>query len=80
MLRLHPVLMTTAAMVLGAVSLALASGAGAASRRPMGWALVGGLLLGTLLILSVVSIVYGLIARRDALAGVETAAAASRRA
>ena len=44
-LRLRPILMTTAAMVLGAVPLAFAHGAGAESRRPIGWVIVGGLLL-----------------------------------
>ncbi|VFR37454.1 RND multidrug efflux transporter; Acriflavin resistance protein [plant metagenome] len=61
-LRLRPILMTTGAMVLGAVPLALASGAGAESRRQIGWVLVGGLSLGTLLTLFVVPVVYTLIA------------------
>jgi len=63
-LRLRPILMTTGAMVLGAVPLALAHGAGAESRQPIGWVIVGGLLLGTLLTLFVVPTVYSLIARR----------------
>jgi len=42
-LRLRPILMTTAAMVLGAVPLAIATGAGAESRSPIGWVIVGGL-------------------------------------
>ena len=45
-LRLRPILMTTGAMVLGAVPLALATGAGAESRRQIGWVIVGGMLLG----------------------------------
>src|SRR5581483_6527640 len=48
-LRLRPILMTTAAMVLGAIPLAFASGAGAESRQAIGWVVVGGLVLGTLL-------------------------------
>jgi multidrug efflux pump len=56
--------MTTGAMVLGALPLALASGAGAESRQQIGWVIVGGLLLGTLLTLFVVPTVYSLIARR----------------
>jgi multidrug efflux pump len=56
--------MTTGAMVLGAVPLALATGAGAESRQQIGWVIVGGLLLGTLLTLFVVPTVYSLIARR----------------
>ncbi|MEI2416433.1 efflux RND transporter permease subunit [Orrella sp. JC864] len=62
-LRLRPILMTTGAMVLGAVPLALASGAGAESRQQIGWVLVGGLMLGTLLTLFVVPVVYTLIAK-----------------
>jgi len=63
-LRLRPILMTTGAMVLGALPLALAHGAGAESRKPIGWVIVGGMLLGTLLTLFVVPTVYSLIARR----------------
>ena len=62
-LRLRPILMTTAAMVLGAVPLALASGAGAESRSPIGWVIVGGLLLGTLLTLFVIPVAYILLTR-----------------
>jgi multidrug efflux pump len=50
--------MTTAAMVLGAVPLALATGAGAESRQQIGWVIVGGMTLGTLLTLYVVPAVY----------------------
>lgn len=64
-LRLRPILMTTAAMVLGAVPLALAVGAGAQSRQPIGWVIVGGLLLGTLLTLFVIPVAYTLLAGRD---------------
>jgi multidrug efflux pump len=63
-LRLRPILMTTGAMVLGAVPLALAHGAGAESRSAIGWVIVGGLLLGTPLTLLVVPTVYTLLARR----------------
>jgi multidrug efflux pump len=63
-LRLRPILMTTGAMVLGAIPLALATGAGAESRQQIGWVIVGGLLLGTLLTLFVVPTVYSLIAAR----------------
>ncbi|PAT30750.1 multidrug transporter AcrB [Vandammella animalimorsus] len=62
--RLRPILMTTAAMVLGALPLALASGAGAESRRQIGWVIVGGMGLGTLLTLLLVPTVYLLLARR----------------
>jgi multidrug efflux pump len=61
-LRLRPILMTTAAMVLGAVPLAIATGAGAESRRPIGWVIVGGLLLGTVFTLFVIPAAYTLLA------------------
>jgi len=62
--RLRPILMTTGAMVLGAVPLALASGAGAESRIQIGWVIVGGMSLGTLLTIFVVPTMYLLFARR----------------
>jgi len=63
-LRLRPILMTTAATVLGAIPLALAHGAGAESRQQIGWVIVGGMLLGTLLTLFVVPAAYTLLARQ----------------
>src|SRR5690606_561527 len=76
-LRLRPILMTTAAMVLGALPLAMAVGAGAESRNQIGLVIVGGLLLGTLLTLFVVPTAYTLIARerRAATAGDQAPAA-----
>ena len=50
--------MTTGAMVLGALPLALAAGAGAESRQQIGWVIVGGMRFGTLLTLFVVPMVY----------------------
>ena len=69
-LRLRPILMTTGAMVLGAVPLALAKGAGAESRIQIGMVIVGGMTLGTLLTLFVVPTFYTLLTRkkRDAAA------------
>ena len=64
-LRLRPILMTTAATILGAIPLALATGAGAESRQQIGWVIVGGLVLGTLFTLFVVPAVYTLVAPRD---------------
>jgi len=72
-LRLRPILMTTGAMVLGAVPLALATGAGAESRQQIGWVIVGGMSLGTVLTLFVVPVVYLLFARRGRVAQVPTA-------
>jgi multidrug efflux pump len=77
-LRLRPILMTTGAMVLGAVPLALASGAGAESRQQIGWVIVGGMSLGTLLTIFVVPTVYTLFARRQAPGPNETPALADR--
>ena len=62
--RLRPILMTTGAMVLGAVPLALATGAGAESRIQIGWVIVGGMSLGTLLTIFVVPTMYTLFARQ----------------
>lgn len=61
-LRLRPILMTTGAMVLGAVPLAIASGAGAESRQDIGWVIVGGLLVGTFFTLFVIPVVYSYLA------------------
>jgi multidrug efflux pump len=63
-LRLRPIMMTTGAMVLGALPLALASGAGAESRQQIGWVIVGGMSIGTLLTVFVVPTVYTLFARK----------------
>ena len=62
--RLRPILMTTGAMVLGAVPLALATGAGAETRMQIGWVIVGGMSLGTLLTIFVVPTMYTLFARK----------------
>jgi multidrug efflux pump len=51
-------------MVLGAIPLALAEGAGAESRQQIGWVIVGGMSLGTLLTLFVVPTVYTLVGRK----------------
>ncbi|AWB35509.1 efflux RND transporter permease subunit [Orrella marina] len=76
-LRLRPILMTTGAMVLGAVPLALATGAGAESRSQIGWVLVGGLTVGTLLTLYVVPVAYTLIASRQVRGEIEEPKAAT---
>jgi multidrug efflux pump len=57
-IRLRPILMTTAAMVLGVVPLIIASGAGAVSRFQMGVVIASGLAIGTLFTLFVVPAVY----------------------
>jgi multidrug efflux pump len=73
-LRLRPILMTTGAMVLGAVPLAIATGAGAESRHQIGWVIVGGMTFGTMLTLFVLPVVYSYLAyqypeRREATGG-----------
>ncbi len=62
--RLRPILMTTGAMVLGALPLALADGAGAENRQQIGWVIVGGMSAGTLLTLFVVPAVYSYFGRK----------------
>ncbi len=63
-IRLRPILMTTAAMVLGVVPLILAAGAGAASRFNMGLVIASGLSIGTVFTLFVLPAVYLAIAAR----------------
>jgi multidrug efflux pump len=75
--RLRPILMTTGAMVLGAIPLALASGAGAETRTQIGWVIVGGMSLGTLLTIFVVPTMYTLFARK-AVPGANMAVAADQ--
>jgi multidrug efflux pump len=61
--RLRPILMTTGAMVLGSLPLAIASGAGAESRQQIGLVIVGGLLVGTFFTLLVIPTLYLLLRR-----------------
>ena len=76
-LRLRPILMTTGAMVLGALPLALATGAGAEARQPIGWVIVGGLLVGTLFTLFVIPTAYLLLVGRGRAAKAEVHVAAA---
>ena len=64
-LRLRPILMTTFAMVLGAIPLAFATGAGAEARRQIGMTIVGGMSIGTLFTLFVVPVIYSLLSRKE---------------
>ncbi|MGQ0703742.1 MAG: efflux RND transporter permease subunit [Gemmatimonadales bacterium] len=59
--RLRPILMTSVAIVMGAVPIALALGAGSISRRPLGYAIVGGVVFSTALTLFLVPVVYSLV-------------------
>jgi multidrug efflux pump len=65
-LRLRPIIMTTAATILAALPLALATGAGAAGRRHIGLVVIGGLMLSTALTLYFVPVVHTLLAGRTA--------------
>ena len=57
-IRLRPILMTSVASVFGALPIALGLGAGAGSRRPLGYSIIGGLLVSTLLTLYLVPAVF----------------------
>jgi HAE1 family hydrophobic/amphiphilic exporter-1 len=61
--RLRPILMTSFAFILGVVPLAIASGAGAASRRAMGTAVIGGMLASTLIAILFVPVYFVLMQR-----------------
>lgn len=63
-IRLRPILMTTAAMCLGAMPLILAEGAGAESRRQLGWVIVAGMGIGTCFTLFIIPTAYLLIANK----------------
>jgi multidrug efflux pump len=62
-IRLRPILMTTLSTVCGVLPIALGLGAGAESRKPLGAAVVGGMMFSTFLTLIVVPVVYILLAR-----------------
>jgi len=62
-IRLRPILMTSVATITSAVPIALGLGAGSISRRPLGYAIVGGVFFSTALTLYVVPVVYTLLDR-----------------
>lgn len=71
-IRLRPILMTTAAMVVGVVPLILATGAGAKSRFDIGLVIATGMLIGTMFTLFVVPTMYTFIARDHARVSAKT--------
>ena len=62
-IRLRPILMTSVASIFGALPIALGLGAGAGSRRPLGYSIIGGLVLSTLLTLVLVPAVFVVLER-----------------
>lgn len=71
-LRLRPILMTSIATILGALPIAMALGAGAKSRIPMGVVIVGGLLFALVLTLYLIPVIYQTFSRRKQPISTET--------
>lgn len=75
-IRFRPILMTSVATIMGAIPIMFGTGAGATSRRPLGYAIVGGVAFSTLLTLFVVPVVWlefeRVLARRRARHAAET--------
>jgi len=65
-IRLRPILMTSVATIMGAVPVAWGVGAGSAARKPLGYAIVGGIFFSTALTLFVVPVAYTLLDRLTA--------------
>ncbi|MGE5144640.1 MAG: efflux RND transporter permease subunit, partial [Acidobacteriota bacterium] len=62
-IRLRPILMTSVATIMGAIPVMIGIGAGSTSRRPLGYAIVGGIFFSTALTLFVVPVAYTLLDR-----------------
>jgi multidrug efflux pump len=65
-IRLRPILMTSVSTIMGAIPVMIGLGAGSTSRRPLGYAIVGGILFSTVLTLFVVPVTYVLLDRLTA--------------
>lgn len=57
-LRLRPILMTSLAFIIGCIPLAIATGAGSGARKSMGTAVIGGMLMATLLGIFLIPVLY----------------------
>ena len=73
-IRLRPILMTSVSAIFGALPIALGLGAGAGSRRPLGYAIIGGLIVSTILTLYLVPAVFVLFERMRRQSGTGVAA------
>ncbi|MGY4538316.1 hydrophobe/amphiphile efflux-1 (HAE1) family protein [Mucilaginibacter sp. UYNi724] len=62
-LRLRPIIMTSLAFILGVLPLLFASGAGAESRKTIGWTVFGGMLMATSLAIFIVPVLYYIITK-----------------
>jgi len=71
-LRLRPILMTSFAFILGCVPLAIASGAGAISRRVMGWAVIGGMLAASFIAIFLIPVTFYVVEKLSHRGGKET--------
>ena len=67
LIRMRPIIMTTAAMVFGMLPMALAFNEGGEIQAPMGRAIIGGVLTSTLLTLLVVPVIYSYLVRPESL-------------